>query len=280
MNSLVLAGRTSSMVFHSNSHHHETWELIYYVKGSGFLHHGKKTTAFSPGDIAIIPPLLTHYEETATGYENYILMFDYSIKDPHVPHFYKDKNNHVFHLVDMLYSTFFSARSNRTDILETGLNLIDQYLMSTDLVQIEETRNRVIDDFIYALNSQFCLPGFKLADALKNVPYADDYFRKLFKKETGRSPSQFLTDLRLSFAQNLLDENQLSIKEVANLSGFSDQLFFSRQFKKYFGLPPREWRKKSASLNEFAPFNTPDIGNIEKAKIRYDEITKVVTYST
>ncbi len=69
------------------------------------------------------------------------------------------------------------------------------------------------------------------------------YFRTLFKKKTGTSPNQYIIMLRLKNAATLLKQTELSIKEIAKSVGFSDQMYFSRIFKKRFGMTPKEFRK-------------------------------------
>ena len=50
-------------------------------------------------------------------------------------------------------------------------------------------------------------------------------------------------------AAALLEEGSLSVGEVAYSTGFSDQLYFSRVFKKYMGVPPSHYAAKTASHN-------------------------------
>lgn len=67
-------------------------------------------------------------------------------------------------------------------------------------------------------------------------------FLFLFRRFYGESPIHFLIRTRLERAAQLLAYENLSIKEIAQESGFMDQLYFSRQFKKAFGKSPREFR--------------------------------------
>ena len=69
------------------------------------------------------------------------------------------------------------------------------------------------------------------------------YFRAIFKKKTGASPNQYIIMLRLRNASRLLKQTELSVKEVAETVGFSDQMYFSRIFKKRFGVTPKDFRK-------------------------------------
>jgi len=67
-------------------------------------------------------------------------------------------------------------------------------------------------------------------------------FRKLFKAYTGLSPYQYFLQLKIHRAQHLLQEDALSIKEVAFMLGFDNQYYFSRIFKKKTGCSPSEWQ--------------------------------------
>ena len=59
----------------------------------------------------------------------------------------------------------------------------------------------------------------------------------------GRSPQQYLINLRLHNAQNMLLDTDLSVGEIARSVGYDDQLYFSRLFHRYFGTSPREYRE-------------------------------------
>ena len=59
----------------------------------------------------------------------------------------------------------------------------------------------------------------------------EEYFRKLFKKKYGISPKQYVINLRLNMAKQLLAEGMLKINEIAHLCGFSNPYHFSRLFK-------------------------------------------------
>jgi len=75
-------------------------------------------------------------------------------------------------------------------------------------------------------------------------------FSYLFKKLFGSSPMAYFVELRIQRAKELLDNSNLSVKEVAWKLGFEDQLYFSRIFKKVTGVPPSVYRKESAFLSE------------------------------
>jgi len=65
-----------------------------------------------------------------------------------------------------------------------------------------------------------------------------NYFGVLFKDSTGLSFRQFLTAIRINYAENLLKGGLHNITEVAARCGFSDVCYFSRVYKKTRGIPP------------------------------------------
>jgi AraC family transcriptional regulator, arabinose operon regulatory protein len=68
------------------------------------------------------------------------------------------------------------------------------------------------------------------------------WFIREFKRYTGYTPKQYITNLRLQNAKELLNNHSLSISDVANLVGYDNQLYFSRIFRKYIGMSPSEYR--------------------------------------
>lgn len=68
-------------------------------------------------------------------------------------------------------------------------------------------------------------------------------FYRVFKQISGSTPLQFILKLRLSNAQNLLENSNLTIAEIASAVGYENPLYFSRIFHKHIGVSPSEYRK-------------------------------------
>ncbi|WIV13403.1 AraC family transcriptional regulator [Proteiniborus sp. MB09-C3] len=71
------------------------------------------------------------------------------------------------------------------------------------------------------------------------------YFCNLFKKETGKTYSQFLNEIRIEKSKDLLANTNLSILEIALSVGYNNQNYYNMSFKKITGLTPLKYRNIS-----------------------------------
>jgi two-component system, response regulator YesN len=83
-----------------------------------------------------------------------------------------------------------------------------------------------------------------LEDVSRAVDISSYYFSKLFKEETGENFIEYLTNIRIEKAKKLLQNRDISIKNICADTGYSDPNYFSRIFKKYVGVTPTEYREK------------------------------------
>ena len=73
-----------------------------------------------------------------------------------------------------------------------------------------------------------------LADVGTLTYFSPVYCDTVFKKDTGRSIVDYLLEMRVTEAKSLLLEGELTLKEIAERTGFGDSNYFSRIFKRYF----------------------------------------------
>jgi len=71
------------------------------------------------------------------------------------------------------------------------------------------------------------------------------YFRRLFIEQYRMTPRQFLIDVRIKCAKQLLEKGGMKMSEIAEASGFGDRYHFSRMFRQKTGMTPIEYRKMS-----------------------------------
>ncbi|MBQ7841317.1 MAG: AraC family transcriptional regulator [Lachnospiraceae bacterium] len=84
----------------------------------------------------------------------------------------------------------------------------------------------------------------RIQDVAHHVGIDRTYLYKLFLRELGTSPQQFLISYRLSMAKQLLSSTTLQITEISNSCGFTDSASFCHQFRKQFQLTPSQFRRE------------------------------------
>ena len=81
-----------------------------------------------------------------------------------------------------------------------------------------------------------------LEEVAAHVHLHPSYFSTLFKSSTGSSFKEYLNMVRIEESKRLLSNTDYSIIDIAVAVGFEDQSYFSKVFKKYTGLTPKQFR--------------------------------------
>ena len=85
-----------------------------------------------------------------------------------------------------------------------------------------------------------------LADLSSRANLSKNQFLRVFKKAFGTTPIDYLNELRVQKARELLENSSLTVQQIAFDTGFSDSNYFSRQFRKVMGISPSAYRKMHA----------------------------------
>lgn len=89
-----------------------------------------------------------------------------------------------------------------------------------------------------------------IEELAKRMELSPSYFRKLFTAAYNQSPKQYITNLRINTAYDLLNSGEVTISEAAFLSGFDDIYYFSTLFKKQTGHTPSKILHSNKSQKE------------------------------
>ncbi len=82
----------------------------------------------------------------------------------------------------------------------------------------------------------------KLAELVQIPPWK---YTSMFREWTGLKPLDYLTDLRIARAKELLSHPDFPLREIARLSGFADEYYFNRRFRALTGMTPRQFSKST-----------------------------------
>ena len=91
---------------------------------------------------------------------------------------------------------------------------------------------------------------FSLENAIRALPLNYDYIRKMFLRETGATPREYLEKKRMERARDIILSgatnrySEYTISQIAEACGFSEPLYFSKVFKKYYGVSPSRFSEE------------------------------------
>lgn len=98
---------------------------------------------------------------------------------------------------------------------------------------VEKTKRYIDENYS---NSDLCLDFI-----CRHVYVNESYLRGVFKKEIGLTISDYITQVRMNKAKELLSKGNIRYSDLSEAVGYNDASYFSKCFKKYFGLTPKEY---------------------------------------
>ena len=112
-------------------------------------------------------------------------------------------------------------------------------------ISVQNSSSEVIMPAIKYLENNYHNPNLTNTELAKQCQISEVYFRRMFLKCYNMTPKQFLIDIRINKAKQLLSEGVLKINAVASNCGFSNQYHFCRIFKEKTGITPTEYIKQN-----------------------------------
>lgn len=116
--------------------------------------------------------------------------------------------------------------------------------LESDIVIRDSKNVRNIEMEIKSYIKEHLADNIKCSDISDELHFNSNYLMRVFKKETGMSILEYVILARVEAAKKILKGTRLPIKDVAELVGYQDSVYFTKIFHKETGLTPSEYRKK------------------------------------
>ena len=217
--------------------------LMNVVAGKMTVRIREKTYTASDGDFLFMDLRHPHYykAETAVQVQQYMIdgkplnAYHRLLTEKHGPVFRKDSRI-AFQLSSLNKETLKPFPNDHViSMLIIGLLTSVSVSSEPNLVDpVQQARYYITDHY---------RDDISLDDIAAAVSLSKFYFTRIFEKETGSTPWEFLIETRVRNSMQLLTHSNMSIEQVAISCGFSDATHFIRTFKKFTGFTPGVFRQ-------------------------------------
>lgn len=242
MNDVILAAAHSPLPAEA-PHTHDCWEFLYCTGAACTISFDDRGFPCQAGDVVVIPPGTEHTHDSAASVQGFLLhIADATLAFRHPVLLQDDDNQSLLHLFgDALYQ-YQGSSDYRTALLQAYGQLIIQHISSR---RAASPRSLLVEDLAQSIMQNYANPNYELDELLRSAPYCYDYLCRLFRQEMDVTPHKYLANLRLQSAADILRiSTGRSITEIARMCGYNDPLYFSRMFKKKYGVSPREYSRQ------------------------------------
>ncbi len=235
------------------------YQLLYVVRGEGEIIWHERTLLATPGNVVFLD--LHDNHQYRASQDNPWEIFWVHFAGPHASdyfHLLMDAcDNPVFsgssatHMSGWFREIYENTKCHCIAMEPKVSLLITQILTMLVLDRLENgvllesfqtlQYPKTIKDGIQYMRAHFQDP-LTLEQVAKHAGLSPFHFSRLFKRATGISLLEYLLGLRLDQAKFLLSETPLTVREISEKCGFSDQGYFGRVFKRYESMTPSQFR--------------------------------------
>lgn len=259
---LHAAGRGSARdksYFHDVSKNNGPQRLLlkHTLSGKGVLYYHKNRFELQAGDLFIIErpgPYIYCFEESETPWSFEFISMVFNQQSGVLPE--KLKENPVLSITG-----YDSLKQQLKDLID--LRMRDDYQMELNhsalayqlFLSYVATRTKLYTAMPYGITrlkeliAAHFVSDRSIKDYAEEIGYSQEAITRLFQQQHHLSPGQYLLNLRLHKACQLLSEHHLNIKEIAVNCGFRSQNYFSRIFLKKLKVTPSQFRTNPDIFN-------------------------------
>lgn len=233
----VLPGKEK--IFHTNRPFHG---IVLKLKGeTKYWFENGKTLTTKENDILYLPKGSTYSAQITIDGSSYAINFDFysqatfapfsfPLKNPSPIFDYFKSSEHIWSNKKPYYK--IKCMANLYNILYKVMSEYTVGYLPSD------KSDKITPAVEYIHSNYYTTNNIKISTLAQLCNVSETYFRSIFIKRFSVLPVKYINELRLIRAKELLETSEYSVSEVAMMSGFKDESYFSREFKKRFELRP------------------------------------------
>lgn len=211
--------------------------LAFRIKGKALIDVGDKQYCAYENDILYMPQNTSYIAEYSDT-EIMVIHFK-TICNDSLPEVYSINNPEQIYCIFLKMQVLWEKKSSgyQAEIMSLLYNVLAE-------ISKRKCESGLRTDYLKGIsfiNANFKNRNISVPQICKEAGMSETNFRKYMKLYCGKTPVEYLTQLRLEYARNLIAYG-VPIKQSALESGFSDPKYFSRMVKKYFGCTAKALR--------------------------------------
>lgn len=247
-------------------HWHEHYEIYYLVSGKREYAIENKIYNLDKGDLILIPPrtihrsskmfsdsherLLINFHEDFLKKEDLALCDCFSSTHLTIPPF---KRMYIESLFQKIESEYYLADDFTNRLLQNYLTellvFINRLGNDHNIFTVKDVTGETIRDAAKYIQENFN-QEIELQEMAQKAYMSEGYFSKKFKQFIGVGFVEYLNNVRISNAVQLLTSTNIPITTVAHQCGYNDSNYFTSVFKKIKGTTPAKYRKQYSIVHE------------------------------
>ena len=253
-------------------HTHNCMEIGLCLSGKGTITVGGRTWQFAAGTVAVAPKDVFHAQQN-TGepmtHWHYVLVNTEVLLMETPPHRREDVAGVVNRIpvgvflgpeavaadirrvIESMFRAWHEGKSLDSMEMDAMTRLLLarlSWMPNETLIALPEgvPERRAVEPALRYISENYML-DMRISDMAAACAMSESYFRKLFGRVMGMSPVEYLNRYRVNRSIYFLYATDETVLSVAGLSGFASIASYNRNFLKYVGVSPTQWRRNAAS---------------------------------
>ena len=202
-----------------------------------------------PGDVILLDPRIEHWygPDDGESWDEIFVIFDGPVFDVWFQKHYVDLGLKRLHLNPLSYwierFVYACGTQHRDDSYEHIKDVLRLQQLLSEIFRATQVNHNQTDSWVDRAKRRLEQHNDSHVAAEK-LKMSYETFRKKFKRHQGMAPQQYLTHMTMKEAQKLLDTTDQPIYQIALSLGYCDEFHFSKQFSKFVGCTPSDYRSR------------------------------------
>lgn len=239
---------------------HNSFLLLYTIRGEGTVLSGNISLKLSPGFCAIIDCHAPHeYYSSADEWDFLWIHFNGSGVTPLFRILYPDATQGIrlpepgafetllTKVVNLTLSNDIISCTEASTHMHAIFHTLLQSMLATEHERQKDTYSEYISSAVNFIQENYARP-ITIDDIISDIPISKYHFIRLFRRIMGVTPYSYLTNYRINRSKILLHSTRKSIADIAEDCGFPDTSNFITHFKKHTGVRPTHYRKDFSDI--------------------------------